>query len=436
MRTNGVILAGLLAFWPGTPPPEIGAGTAAALLVAARRDARAMAPAVAADDMAYIANQEAEAGLTSEQDLVEAFDAARRLPAAEGGRKAALEAGGVESVLEAGNMPIAERMAAEADAGRVEILDRLIPSEVAAGRETVAWREWDRRGTEGFPYLAAEALAGVARTGEVEEALWAGGAAAIGRSGDVADADIATEFLELAAKAVPDQKGQISAAALRLARGLPGIEGAPGYAVAALRGRLRTVVAECDAGMLGNFDAIRQAPDLQLRPEVSPATPSQPGPRAKAGGAADARVRSFPELAEAALTEGGGPGFWQEQSERRAMKMLTRAVAAGYPLAVARLAVGAFELNRLADARAALRLALDEAERRANAVARGERIATSSSPVLGVFGIAGEIDFSLASRRALALRAGPMRPLVLAHVARMAGSSARWKPGKPVTVLH
>lgn len=127
---------------------------------------------------------------------------------------------------------------------------------------------------------------------------------------------------------------------------------------------------------------------------------------------------------------------WNEEQAGKALKKLTPTLAAALPIATVRLAAACFEFGWPRRQRHVLALALDAATVRANAYQFGDQIALSNSPVLTVFGLAAEIDFPEAAKRALALHHGPMKPLVLAHVARMAGAAANWKPGHTITVLH
>lgn len=403
--------------------------------------ARSGSNASGAQDLSYIANQELLGGVPSAREFQAEFWQARTLPNKATAVKEQLEPDAVDGLLLGGAMRQAEELAARADRAQGAILDRLVPAEIASGRTQQAWSLWTALapacGERAF--VAARALLGTPSTPAQAASLLQEVLAAAGTIGSIAQAESAADFMESALAKYPAKKRAIGTAALSAAARLDATRG-PGWEVREMRARLRTIVSAAAPQDLDQFQrSLRPAP---LQPSRRPAPRGAPLERPPGSTpkrpTRDVQLRMDEFAAEAWYALHRDPIYsaWNEDQAGKALKKLTPTLAAALPVATARLAAACFEFGWLRRERRVLATALDTATLRANAYKFGDQIALSNSPVLTVFGLAAEIDFPETATRALALRSGPMKPLILAHVARMAQAATRWKPGHAITALH
>jgi hypothetical protein len=401
------------------------AQSAAAIFREARSEL-AGAPATArAEYLAYTANQERAAGLDAREDWRAAFIAAIALARNAAAVKTEVELDAIEGLVDSEDWSAAESLAMRADAGEEEILDRLVPAELAAGRTLQAWSLWrTHRGRAGYPAAGSLLAAQGGRAGD-RQALCRAGLQKAAAVNNVAQVEEGVEFISECVASGQASKASSGEALMALKSRLPKVEGA-GWEIAAARDRLRAALQRVNASLLQRFDALPVLPPLAQR--------QRGGADGEFVSSPTLQAYTFEVLANGAL-EDWNLGY-QAENLREAIKRLSPAVAASLPVAAVRVAVGSFELGRMEDARRSLDLALDEAMRRANRIHWGTPIQISGSAVLEVFGAAAEIDLARARLRAEALRPGPMKILVLARVARMAPAAARLRPGQPVALFH
>lgn len=373
---------------------------AGALFADANRIARTLAPSEAADVAAYIANQEIDAGLPSARaDFRRVFQIALALPQDRAEQKAGLELDAVEGLLNDSDWAGAEAAARAADAGNAEILNRLIPAELARGLPH-AWTAWELAQTsnlKSFPYRAATALLASGRLAPRERTRIEADAFALFAT--VRTSQEATEAVDF----ITAERSQITANSLRTLT----------EAIATARGS-KWEVARCLA---------------RLRRLGSPAqVPASVSPIVSATGALDALQRP-PAFAYdfSGSVSGAATGHVGALDLRRELaESLTKTLIRQHPLAAANLGVALAEVDLRDDESEMLGVALDGA-----AHGRG-----GAYEALTAFGVAAELDFPLAAQRALELPEGVFKAVALAHVARMAPIASIIAPSRPIVIVH
>lgn len=418
----GLATSCMLASASAQSPPD---QSAKAMFSEARAALTDVAPAARAEYLEYLAAQERAAGLDGRGDWLAAFSAALALPREAGAVKSAAELSVIDDLVDGGDWATAESLALEADSGRSQIFDRLVPAELNADRGQQAWRIW-RENRDEVGYRSYTVLLDSSQSHpEERQELCSDGLRRAVEVADLAQIELARRFLSRCSSSGLSARTSVASALIGLAARLGSAPG-QGWEIAATRGRLRTSLQGIDARLLSGFDSAASLPPL------GESRRSEAG-----GGYASGAVMPLPTfvaLARSAIAT-WNPQF-QAVSLHEALRSLSPATAAGWPIATVYLAVGSYELKHTRDMNRALALATDEASQRANRAKWGTRISLSGSAVLAVFGAAAEIDFPGTRARAESLRPGPMKILVLAHVARMARVAARLRPGQLVTLLH